>query len=280
MTAASPLKICVVGASGRLGRLILSECVRRDDLEAAGGVVRYDSVQLGTDLGERAGRAPVAVETVVGVEDAARGADVIVDVAAPAMTEAIAKRILDGALTQPLVTGVTGLSDDQSRLVREAGERTAVLQARNFSLGAALMERLVALAAAALPADSWDLEIIEAHHRRKADAPSGTAIMIGEAAAAARGLDFDREAMFERPRTGGARPIGAIGFSAVRGGGVVGEHAARFLNSFEEVEIAHKAHDRFIFARGAVEAALWLAGRPAGFYTLQDVVSDRLEAVR
>ena len=128
-------------------------------------------------------------------------------------------------------------------------------------------------AAKALSDDHFDLEIVETHHKRKADAPSGTALSLGKAAAKARGVELDEVAQFERPRHEGHRPVGAIGFSAIRGGGVVGEHEARFLSAFEEVSISHKAYDRFIFAQGALAAARWIKGRAPGLYTMQDVLS-------
>jgi 4-hydroxy-tetrahydrodipicolinate reductase len=271
-----PLKIAVAGASGRLGRLILSEAIRRTDLELVAGLVSHDSVMLGADLGELAETPLQNIETTVSVEDAAAKADVIIDVSVPRATAGIARQIIELKSPPALVCGVTGLGPAERAALDEASQRVAVLYARNFSMGATLMEKLVADAAAVLPADEFDIEILEAHHKRKADSPSGTAIALGEAAAKGRGLDFERHAMFERPRTDANRPVGTIGFAALRGGAVVGEHSAFFLGGHEEIEIRHRANDRFIFARGAIEAALWLRKKKAGLWSMHDVLESRL----
>lgn len=273
MADRTPLKIAVSGASGRLGRLILSEAIRRSDLELAAGIVSHDSVMLGADLGEIAGCGLQNLQTSVNVEAAARAADVIVDVSVPRASAGIAKKLSEMDAPPAYVCGVTGLDADQRGALEALAKTAPVLYARNFSLGAALMERLVEQAARALPPSEFDIEIVEAHHKRKADSPSGTAIAVGEAAAKGRGADFETEAIYQRPRTGGARPVGAIGFSAIRGGGVIGEHSALFLGGYEEIEIRHRANDRFIFARGAVEAAVWLNGRGPGLYSMHDVLN-------
>jgi 4-hydroxy-tetrahydrodipicolinate reductase len=264
------LKICVAGASGRLGRAICAELIRREDTALTGAMVSADSVHLGGDIGEMAGLAPCGVEAVVSLEDASAGARVLIDATAPKVTAAMAPRLAEAGVA--LVTGVTGLSPEEQAALEAAARSVAVLQASNFSLGVAVVERLVAEAARALNESEFDLEISEAHHRGKTDAPSGTALSLGHAAAAARGGALDALAAFGRPRTEGRRPVGEIGFSVQRGGGVIGEHAARFLSRYEEVTISHRAFDRHIFARGAVEAALWISDKPAGLYTMQDVV--------
>ncbi|MEO1039116.1 MAG: 4-hydroxy-tetrahydrodipicolinate reductase [Pseudomonadota bacterium] len=269
----SPLNICVIGAAGRMGRLILREAIIRSDLNLVGGVVSHDSVHLNEDLGDLAELRPAGVEAMVSIEQAAASADVMIDVSAAHVTPAIAERLLEAKGGPALVCGVTGLDEAAMEALKAASVHTPVFYARNFSPGAALMERLVALAAGVLTPESWDIEIVEAHHRRKTDAPSGTALMIGEAAADARGQSLDDEAIYARPRSGASRPVGAIGFSAIRGGAVIGEHSARFLSAFEELEVRHKAHDRFVFVRGAIDAALWMAGREPGFYSMQDMIA-------
>jgi len=265
------LRAAVCGVSGRLGRTIANQLISRTDTAICGGMVGQDSVNLGADLGDVAGKGYLGIETVVSLEEAVADADILIDVSTPQVIAAVAERLarLGGV---GLVTGSTGLDDDQQAALHAASKVIPVLQASNFSLGVAVMERLVAEAARALDAEQFDLEIVETHHKRKADAPSGTAISLGKAAAHARGETFDTVAQFERPRINGSRPMGTIGFAAVRGGGVVGEHEARFLSAFEEVTVTHRAFDRFLFARGAVEAALWLKGREPGFYSMQDVL--------
>lgn len=266
-----PLKAAVIGASGRLGRLIMAELIRRPDFELVAGVVRHDSIMLGADLGELAGGTLTGQETSVSMIEAADAADVVIDVSSPQASAAFARQLVERG-GPPLVCGVTGLDADQQAMLSEAAKAGPVFYARNFSLGAAVMAWLTAEAARYLPAEQFDLEIVETHHRRKADAPSGTALNVGEAAARARGLTLDRHAIFDRPRTGGTRPVGDIGFSAIRGGAAVGEHSALFLGAFEEVEVRHRANDRFIFARGAVEAARWITGRKAGLYGMEDML--------
>lgn len=169
-----------------------------------------------------------------------------------------------------LVSGTTGLDASQHGMLADAARGIPVLHAANFSLGVAVLTRAVRMAAAALP--GWDLEIVEAHHARKVDAPSGTALALGRAAAAARQQDFDAVAVLSRAGQVGARTAGAIGFATVRAGDVVGEHTALFASVGERLEFSHRATDRVIFARGALAAAAWLAGKPAGRYSIEDVI--------
>jgi 4-hydroxy-tetrahydrodipicolinate reductase len=265
------LKACVAGASGRLGRAIAAELIRRSDTVLMGAMVSTDSVHLGADMGELTGQAWADVTTVVSLEEASEGAHVVIDASAPIVTAAIATRLANAG-GRAFVTGVTGLSGTEQAAVTAAAEAIPVLQASNFSLGVAVLERLVGEAARALSPSEYDLEICETHHRGKADAPSGTALSLGRAAAKVRGVEFEDVAIFERPQSGARRGVGEIGFSALRGGGVVGEHEARFLSHLEEITISHRAFDRHIFARGAVEAALWIKDKPAGLYTMQDVI--------
>lgn len=266
-----PLKAAVIGASGRLGRLIMAELIRRPDFELVAGVVRHDSVMLGADLGELAGTSLAGRETSVSMLEAADAADVVIDVSSPVASAAFARQITERG-GPPFVCGVTGLDEAQSAMLAEAAKTIPVLYARNFSLGAAVMGWLTAQAARLLPPEQFDLEIVETHHRRKADAPSGTALSVAEGAARARGLTLEDQAIFGRPRQGSTRPVGAIGFSALRGGGAVGEHSALFLGAFEELEVRHRANDRFIFARGAVEAAGWITTQQPGLYGIGDML--------
>lgn len=271
MASDSPLKLCVVGASGRMGRLILAEAIRRSDLDLTGGVVSHDSAELGADLGELAGLAYKGIETRVNVDEACREADIVIDVSHARVTPAIAERLAERG-GPGLVTGVTGLDDAGQEALRQAGKAIPVLHARNFSLGVTVLEQLVEQAARALSDEAYDLEIHETHHRFKTDAPSGTAMMLGEAAARGRGANLADIARFEYARSDARRPRGEIGFSVNRGGGVVGDHAARFLGAFEQIDISHRAFDRFVFAKGALDAAFWLRDKPKGLYSMRDVV--------
>ena len=195
----------------------------------------------------------------------------VIDVSTARVAPAIAQRLGETG-GKALVCGVTGLDEAGKAALNTAARTIPVLHARNFSLGVTVLEALVEHAAGALKSDQYDLEIHETHHRFKADAPSGTAMMLGEAGARGRGDNLDEVARFDYARQDARRPDGQIGFSVNRGGGVVGEHAARFLGAFEEIELSHRAHDRFVFARGAVEAALWLSRQGPGTYSMRDVL--------
>jgi 4-hydroxy-tetrahydrodipicolinate reductase len=219
------------------------------------------------------GRMGEAIAEAVSLRDDVRigelSPDVYVDFSVP---EAVAEH-LETALKagKPILIGTTGLSQDHHRLIDEASGRIAVICAPNTSLGVNLLAHLVRESAARL-GEEWDVEIVEMHHRLKADAPSGTALMLGRAAAEARGVEL--EEVSDRGRDGitGAREPGRIGFASLRGGTVAGEHQVIFASDSERLELGHRAESRAIFARGAVEAALWLAGRPAGLYTMADVL--------
>ncbi len=195
-------------------------------------------------------------------------ADVVIDFSVPTGFDAALAHCR--ATRSALVSGTTGLQQGQLAALRDAAREIPVLHAANFSLGIAVLMQAVELAAAALP--RWDLEILEAHHARKVDAPSGTALALGRAAAHARGQRFDTVAVLSREGQVGARPRGAIGFSALRAGDIVGEHTVLLASAGERIELTHRATDRSIFARGALAAAAWLIGRPAGTYAIADVI--------
>ena len=220
--------------------------------------------------GGRMGRA--IAEIVAAREDVTivpEGADVFVDFSAPAALES--NLFAAKAASKPILIGTTGLTDAQQRLIDEAAAKIAVLQAANTSLGVNLLAHLVREAAARLGPE-WDIEIVEMHHRHKADAPSGTALLLGQAAAEARGVNL--EEVSDRGRDGitGPRQEGRIGFAALRGGSVAGEHQVIFAGEGERLELGHRAESRAIFARGAMQAALWLKNKPAGRYTMADVL--------
>jgi 4-hydroxy-tetrahydrodipicolinate reductase len=195
--------------------------------------------------------------------------DVVVDFSEPAGFDAALAHCAANRVA--LVSGTTGLDIAQLTALDAAAQTIPVLHAANFSLGIAVLTRALREAAAALP--GWDLEIVEAHHARKVDAPSGTALALGRAAAAARGQDFDAVALLSREGQVGARRSGTIGFASIRAGDIVGEHTALLATHGERLELSHRATDRSIFARGALHAAAWLAGKPPGAYSLDDVLT-------
>lgn len=263
-----PIRIAISGAAGRMGRALV-ERVRADRrlrLQAA-------VVKPGSDLVGRPIRLPDMPDTLrfaAGWADVP-ALDVVIDFSTPSGLGAALEYCQ--ASSTGLVAGTTGIDDALERQLKVAGEHIAVLRAANFSLGVALLTRLLSEAAAALP--DWDLEIIEAHHGRKQDAPSGTALSLGTAAATARGIDLADAAVYAREGTTGARKTGSIGFASVRGGDIVGEHTALLATTGERLELIHRATDRGIFARGALQAAIWLVGQQPGNYSISDVLDDR-----
>jgi 4-hydroxy-tetrahydrodipicolinate reductase len=199
------------------------------------------------------------------------GVQVVIDFTTPQASTALATLCADRG-GPALVLGATGFTPAQEAQIEAAAQAIAIVRSGNFSLGVNVLIGLVRQAARALPAQAYDIEISEAHHRRKVDAPSGTALMLGQAAAQARGVALDLEAIRARDGITGPRPTGAIGFSVVRGGGIVGEHSVLFAAEDELLTLSHSARDRGLFARGAVEAALWVAMQPPGLYDMQDVL--------
>jgi 4-hydroxy-tetrahydrodipicolinate reductase len=260
-----PLRLALSGASGRMGHALLSLLGDDTRFELVHAVVAPGSIHDGQPV------SPAAAGSLRYAHDwtLAPPIDVIVDFSSPAAL-ALA---LDHCLAHgtALVSGTTGMDATLEARLADAGQRIAILRAANFSLGVAVLARLLREAAAALP--DWDLEIVEAHHGRKQDAPSGTALALGQAAAAARNTTLEAAAVYSREGRTGERIEGSIGFAVVRGGDIVGEHTAMLIGQGERVELAHRATDRSIFARGALHAAHWLAGRAPGQWQLDDVIA-------
>jgi 4-hydroxy-tetrahydrodipicolinate reductase len=260
MAEAGHIRIGVAGALGRMGRVVARLVEERPELELAALFDRPDAAGQAVD-----GR------TLADAGFALGACEVIIDFSTGSASAELA-RLAGGRGGVALVIGSTGMSQDEERAVVEASHRIAIVKSGNFSLGVNLLMGLVRQAARALSAADYDIEVFEAHHRRKIDAPSGTALMLGRAAAEGRGIDVD--AASERGRDGltGARGQGAIGFSVMRGGGIVGEHSVVFAAEDEILTLSHSARDRSLFARGAIEAARWVAGRPPGLYDMTDVL--------
>jgi 4-hydroxy-tetrahydrodipicolinate reductase len=273
------LKVAIAGAGGRMGAANIRavHAAHGARLHAALSGIRVHAAfdragnaAIGKDAGVFAGLEPLGVLITDDIEAALRGADAIIDFTAPAASVALARRAAKGGLVH--IIGTTGCTAEDDAAIRQAGANGArIVKAGNFSLGINLLAGLVQQAAAAL-GEEFDVEIVEMHHNRKVDAPSGTALMLGEAAAAGRGIALAEHA--ERGRDGitGARQRGAIGFASLRGGTVVGEHTVILAGEAERIELTHRAESRTIFANGAVRAALWAATQPAGFYDMADVL--------
>jgi 4-hydroxy-tetrahydrodipicolinate reductase len=258
------VRLAISGASGRMGKALLS--LIRDDtrFELVHAIVSFASIHAGK-LVWPDDFSPLRFAT--GWTDAPT-VDVVIDFSGPDGLEAALDHCMAHGIA--LITGTTGLDHALAQRLDKAAERIALLRASNFSLGVAVLTRLLREAAAALP--GWDLDIVEAHHNRKEDAPSGTALTLGEAAATARGTTLADSAVYAREGRPGARESGTIGFAVIRGGDIVGEHTAMLMGQGERLELSHRATDRSIFARGALEASEWITGRAPGAWSLDDVV--------
>ncbi|MGD9968468.1 MAG: 4-hydroxy-tetrahydrodipicolinate reductase [Hyphomonadaceae bacterium] len=264
------LSIAIAGAGGRMGRALVRAASHDPRFLVVGGTERSDGQFLGIDLGALAGVAPLMMNTSDTANLAAGKAEVWIDFTAPEATAA-ALDALDGTPVRAAVIGTTGLTAEQEAKVAAHAERIAIVRSGNFSLGVNLLAALVEQAAQRLGAE-WDIEVTEAHHRRKADAPSGTALLLGEAAARGRKLELAAARMAPHDGLTGPRKPGGIGFSAIRGGGIVGEHDVRFIAEREVLTLSHQALDRAVFADGALAAALWAARKPPGLYSMRDVL--------
>ena len=261
--------IGVVGCAGRMGRMIAGMVLARDDCRLAGATERPGADVVGEDIGTFLGVETLGVAVGDDAADLFDTSDVIVDFTAPGASRAHAALAAETGCA--LLIGTTGLQPDDLAKIAEAAERTAILQAANTSLGVNLLLALVEQAAAKLP-ESYDIEVLEMHHRHKVDAPSGTALALGDAAARGRGIALAEQAAWARHGQTGARKMGDIGFAVLRGGDVAGDHSVIFAAEGERLELGHRASSRTVFAEGAVTAALWLAGRPSGLYLMRDVL--------
>jgi 4-hydroxy-tetrahydrodipicolinate reductase len=266
------LRVAVLGASGRMGRAIvpLIATAEAGGLRLSGALAAPRDPAVGQDAGVFAGGPPLAVTITDEIGRALDGAQVAIDFtrADASLRHATACRLAGCAL----VIGTTGHDEAQRAELAELARGIPVVLAPNMSLGVNVLLRLAELAARALGGDRYDAEIHEAHHRNKVDAPSGTALGLGRAVAKGRGVDFERVADYARHGNTGVRELGHIGFSVVRGGDIVGDHRLIFAGPGEQIELAHRAQDRSGFARGALVAARWVAGRPAGLYSMFDVL--------
>jgi 4-hydroxy-tetrahydrodipicolinate reductase len=260
-------KIAVSGASGRMGQAIIRQAQADQDISVRTALENSASLSLGQDAGTIAGLAPIGVEIVSDL--APGGFDVLVEFTTPAATMAHLTWCLENGCA--MMIGTTGMSDGEREAVRAAGDRIPVVLAANTSVGVNLCVALLETAARVIGSSS-DVEVIESHHRNKVDAPSGTALLLGETVARTLGKDLSADGVFSREGITGARMPGSIGFSTIRGGDIAGEHTVMFIGDSERVEITHRASDRRIFASGALRAVKWLAGQPPGFYDMRDVL--------
>lgn len=269
MAQGSPLGVALFGVSGRMGNALITALRESADLRVTGGLVAVGDPWNGQDLSALIGGTPLSRPITSDPAQAVIGADVAIDFTLPAATRANLAACITARV--PLVIGTTGHDAAGRAAIGAAAQSIPIMQAANMSLGVNLLLKLVELTAKKLDTD-YDIEIFEAHHRNKKDAPSGTALALGHAAAAGRGGTLEQLADYARHGETGARRPGSIGFSVVCGGDIVGEHVVSFVTMGERVELTHKAHDRMGFARGALAAARWLVGRKPGLYGMQDVL--------
>jgi 4-hydroxy-tetrahydrodipicolinate reductase len=264
----SDMRLVVAGAAGRMGRTVIKAIAETQGAVLAGALDAADGPAIGQDAGELAGlgRNGIAVASAPAV---LADADGVIDFTIPAASVVLAEYCAELGIAH--VIGTTGFTPSDEEAIAAAAARSCIVKSGNMSLGVNLLAALARQVARTL-GDEFDIEIIEMHHNRKIDAPSGTALLLGSAAAAGRDIDLRAHSVRARDGHTGARNRGDIGFATLRGGTVVGEHSVIFAGPHERIELAHKAEDRMIFARGAVKAALWARGRKPGLHSMGDVL--------
>ena len=261
--------ITIVGAGGRMGRMLVRAVQEHDACQLVGASERPGSELLGQDAGTLAGIAPLGVAVAAKAEEVIQAGRVVIDFTVPAATLAHVR--LAAEKGAPVVIGTTGFNAEQRAEIARAAQTIPIVMAPNFSVGVNLMFKVAAEVARVLE-ERFDIEIIEAHHRHKVDAPSGTALGLGRAIADAIGRNLDDVAVYGREGVTGERDRQTIGFATVRGGDIVGDHTALFAGEGERLEITHRASSRMTFANGAVRAAAWVAGRAPGLYDMGDIL--------
>lgn len=264
------IKVAVMGAAGRMGKALIQAINEDPQTVLAAGIVEPSSSLVGVDLGELAGVGKLGVLASGCVEESLDAFEVLIDFTTPQTT--LVNAALCARSGKQLIVGTTGLNDEQKAQLAAAGQQTPIVFAPNMSVGVNLCFKLLEMAAQAL-GDDYDVEIVEAHHRHKVDAPSGTALGMGEAVAKALGRGLQEVAVYGREGHTGARDPKTIGFATMRVGDVVGDHTVVFGTEGERVEITHKASSRMTFAKGAVRACKWLQNKPASLYSMQDVLN-------
>lgn len=264
--------IGILGADGRMGQAILQALHGRADAQLVAALSAPDAPDLGRDIGQIAGLGDLGVPLTSDIAAGLALCDVLIDFSAPRATLAVIDIMCMGHVRcKVLVTGTTGYTSEEEDTLRAAGKAITLLRSGNFSLGVNMLEALVEQATRALQ-QGWDIEVLEMHHRHKVDAPSGTALMLGEAAARGRDVALEDVQVLSREGRGAARADGQIGFAALRGGGVIGAHEVRLASELEMITLSHDAFDRSVFAQGAVQAAFWAVDKPAGLYDMKDVL--------
>ena len=268
--SSSDMKLVVVGAGGRMGQALIRVIHETASVTLHAAIEREGSPFIGKDAGELAGTGPLGVLVTSDPLEAFLHAEGVVDFTAPVASVTFAGLAAQARIVH--VIGTTGCSIEDEEKFSAASRHARIVKSGNMSLGVNLLGVLVKQAASALPSDHWDIEVVEMHHKHKVDAPSGTALLLGEAAAQGRGIDLADQSVRVRDGHTGPRPAGSIGFATLRGGSVVGDHSVILAGEGELVTLSHSARDRSIFARGAVAAALWARDKKPGHYSMLDVL--------
>jgi len=263
------MKIAIAGAAGRMGRVLTRIVHETEGLEVAGGIEPKGSSAVGADMGELAGVGPLGVKITDEPLALFTRIEGLIDFTVPKATLALAELSAQARIVH--VIGTTGIDKEGDEKIKAAARHARIVKSGNMSLGVNLLAALVRKVAATLGPD-FDIEVLEMHHKHKIDAPSGTALLLGQAAAEGRKLDLAKSSVRARDGHTGARPEGHIGFATLRGGSVVGEHTVMFAGPDERIELTHKAASRDLFARGAVRAALWAKDKKPGLYSMADVL--------
>lgn len=264
------MKIGVTGLSGRMGRTISTIVLQDDIVQLTSGLVRENNGNDGQDLGEFLGFDPSGQEMTSNIDQFITHCDAIIDFSSPALSLKIAQKC--AANKKVLVCGTTGFSDQEKKEFASYSQETVIIWSSNMSLGVNLLMNLAEKVASILH-DDFDIEIVEMHHKNKVDSPSGTALSLGAAVAEGRSVDLNKTANMSRVGQDIKRQKGEIGFAALRGGDVIGDHSVIFAGDGERVELTHKASNRDIFAKGAIRAAIWGSVKEPGFYSMRDVLS-------
>ena len=263
------MKLAIAGGAGRMGRVLTRIVNETPGAEVAGGIEPKGSPHVGADMGELAGIGTLDVAITDDPLSLFTQIDGIIDFTVPQATLALAELSAQARIVH--VIGTTGIDEAGDAKIKAASRHARIIKSGNMSLGVNLLAVMVKKVAAALGED-FDIEVLEMHHKHKIDAPSGTALLLGQAAADGRGIDLKSRSVRSRDGHTGARPVGDIGFATLRGGSVVGEHTVMFAGETERIELTHKASSREMFARGAVRAAQWAMDKPPGLYAMADVL--------
>ena len=262
-------RISIPGGNGRMGKTLIKEIIENENLQLANSNCLPNEKEKGLDLGTLVGLNPIDKILTDNPSTIFENTDVIIDFTVPEATILHVEKAATYKI--PIIIGTTGFSNDQFDIIKTFSNEIPIVYSANFSIGITIMKKLISDATRNLGAD-WEIEIYEAHHNKKVDSPSGTALLLGSAAASARGKNLDDVKQLSREGLVGKRKKDEIGFSVVRGGNIVGEHSIKFFNGDERLEINHIANDRSIFAKGAIRSAIWTLNQKPGFFTLNHVL--------